>query len=146
MSTDLELLKDLTKIRLPKITIQSSIVIQEENKDQNDSRSECSTPTSEENKIPAVLSCPPAPRKPRKTAAVSCKRKLSELQFFEIVHRDEVDAFFKSAAAGFDDDNSIMSKRRCPCTWNFKIRLIFTYNFTSFFVCIEFGSYTKICH
>ncbi|XWS75243.1 hypothetical protein CRYUN_Cryun01aG0068800 [Craigia yunnanensis] len=114
MSTDLELFQDLAKINLPKLKIQSSnesgIVIQEENKNQDSSSSsECLTPTSEENKIPAVLSCPPAPRKPRKRA-VSSKRKLSELQFFEIVNREEVDAFFK---AGFDDS---ISKRRCPCT------------------------------
>ena len=114
MSTDLELFQDLAKIKLPKLKIQSSnergIVIQEENKNQHDSSSsECLTPTSEENKIPAVLSCPAAPRKPRKRA-VSCKRKLSELQFFEIVNREEVDAFFK---AGFDDP---ISKRRFPCT------------------------------
>ena len=113
MSTDLELFQDLAKIKLPKLKIQSSnqsgIVIQEENKDQDDSSSECLTPTSEENKIPAVFSCPGAPRKPRKRA-VSCKRKLSELQFFEIVNREEVDAFFN---AGFDDS---ISKRRCPCT------------------------------
>ena len=115
MSTDLELFQDLAKINLPKLKIQSSnesgIVSQDENKNQDSSRSssECLTPTSEENKIPAVLSCPPAPRKPRKRA-VSCKRKLSELQFFEIVNREEVDAFFK---AGFDDP---ISKRRFPCT------------------------------
>ncbi|XVF82992.1 hypothetical protein PTKIN_Ptkin16aG0097000 [Pterospermum kingtungense] len=109
MSTDLELFKDLEKIRLPKLKVQPSIVIQEENKDQGDS-SECSTPTSEENKIPTVLSCPPAPRKPRRRP-VSCKRKLSELEFFKIVNRDEVDAFFKAACC---DDS--MSKRRCPCT------------------------------
>ncbi|XVF23463.1 hypothetical protein REPUB_Repub13aG0041000 [Reevesia pubescens] len=109
MSTDLELFQDLAKIKLPKLKIQSSnengIVIQEENKNED----ECLTPTSEENKIPLVLSCPPAPKKPKKRA-VSCKRKLSELQFFEIVNRDEVDAFFKAAS-----DDSI-SKRRCPCT------------------------------
>ncbi|XVE99178.1 hypothetical protein REPUB_Repub03eG0174900 [Reevesia pubescens] len=110
MSTDLELFQDLAKIKLPKLKIQPSnengIIIQEENKNTQD---ECLTPTSVENKIPAVFSCPPAPRKPRKKA-VSCKRKLSELQFFEIVNREEVDAFFK---AGFDDS---ISKRRCPCT------------------------------
>ncbi|XP_022764320.1 cyclin-dependent protein kinase inhibitor SMR1-like [Durio zibethinus] len=105
MSTDLELFQDLDKIKLPKLKIQSSnengVEIQEENKNQD----ECSTPNSEENKIPVVSSCPPAPRKPRKRA-VSCKRKLSELQFFEIVNREEVDAFFK---AGFDGS---ISKRR----------------------------------
>ncbi|XVE68743.1 hypothetical protein DITRI_Ditri09bG0094000 [Diplodiscus trichospermus] len=114
MSADLELFQDLVKIKLPKLKIQSSnesgIVIQEENKNQDSSSSSvCMTPTSEENKIPAVFTCPPAPRKPRKRA-VSCKRKLSDqLQFFEIVNREEVDAFFK---AGFDD---LVSKRRGYC-------------------------------
>ncbi|XVF75655.1 hypothetical protein PTKIN_Ptkin13bG0204400 [Pterospermum kingtungense] len=114
MSADLESFQDLAKIKLPKLRIQSSnengIVTEEENKNQDDSSSssssisKCLTPTSEESKIPTVLSCPPAPRKPRKRA-ISCKRKLqSELESFEIVNREEVDAFFK--AAGFDDSIS----------------------------------------
>ncbi|GMI84837.1 LOSS OF GIANT CELLS FROM ORGANS, SIAMESE RELATED 1 [Hibiscus trionum] len=114
MSTDLGLLQDLAKAKLPKLNIQSSdqtgTGTQQENKDRDDSSSsECSTPTSEEHKIPAVLACPGAPRKPRKTH-VSCKRKLSEFQFFEILNRDEVDAFFE---AGFLDP---IAKRRCPRT------------------------------
>ncbi|KAK8542180.1 hypothetical protein V6N13_137245 [Hibiscus sabdariffa] len=118
MSTDLGLLQDLAKTKLPKLIIpssdQSGLKIQLENKNQDDDSSsssagECLTPTSEENKIPPVLSCPGAPRKPRKTYA-SCKRKLSEFQFFEILNRDEVDAFFD---AGFHDS---ISKRRCPRT------------------------------
>ncbi|KAL4326212.1 hypothetical protein GQ457_11G008820 [Hibiscus cannabinus] len=122
MSTDLGLLQDLAKTKLPKLIIPSSdqtgLEIQLENKNQDDGSSnsgssastgECLTPTSKENKIPPVLSCPGAPRKPRKTYA-SCKRKLSEFQFFEILNRDEVDAFFE---AGFHDS---ISKRRCPRT------------------------------
>ncbi|XP_039002293.1 cyclin-dependent protein kinase inhibitor SMR1-like [Hibiscus syriacus] len=112
MSTDLGLLHDLAKAKLPKLNIQSSdqtgLEIQQEN-NSNNTASECSTPTSEENKIPAVFSCPGAPRKHRKTY-VSCKRKLSEFQFFDILNRDEVDAFFES---GFHDP---VSKRRCPRT------------------------------
>ncbi|XP_039021606.1 cyclin-dependent protein kinase inhibitor SMR1-like [Hibiscus syriacus] len=112
MSTDLGLLQDLAKANLPKLNIQSSdqsgLEIQQEN-NSNSTTGECSTPTSEENKIPAVLSCPEAPRKHRKTH-VSCKRKLSEFQFFEILNRDEVDAFLE---AGFHD---LVSKRRCPRT------------------------------
>ncbi|XP_039028516.1 cyclin-dependent protein kinase inhibitor SMR1-like [Hibiscus syriacus] len=113
MSADLGSLQDLAKSKLPKLNIQSSnqsgIEIHKKIKNQDESSSECSTPTSEENKIPAVLSCPGAPRKPRKTH-VSCKRKLSEFDFFEIVNRDEVDAFFE---AGFHDP---IAKRRCPRT------------------------------
>ncbi|KAK8651329.1 hypothetical protein V6N13_140936 [Hibiscus sabdariffa] len=109
MSADLGLLQDSAKTKLPKLKIQCPNQSGEENKDPDGSNSECSTPTSEENKIPAVLSCPGAPRKPRK-AFVSCKRKLSEFQFFEILNRDEVDAFFE---AGFHDP---LAKRRCPRT------------------------------
>ncbi|KAG4150746.1 hypothetical protein ERO13_D04G021300v2 [Gossypium hirsutum] len=91
MSTDL--------LRLPKLKIQSP----------TEDHTLCKTPCSKENKIPAVVSCPPAPKKP-KTRPLSCKRKLSpQFQFLEMVNRDEVDAFFKAA---FDDSHS---KRRCPC-------------------------------
>ncbi|KAL4342494.1 hypothetical protein GQ457_08G011280 [Hibiscus cannabinus] len=110
MSTDLGLLQDSAKTKLPKLNIEIPNQSGEESKDPaGGSNSECSTPTSEESKIPAVLSCPGAPRKPRKTF-VSCKRKLSEFQFFEILNRDEVDAFFQ---AGFHDP---VAKRRCPRT------------------------------
>ncbi|KAE8661593.1 Detected protein of unknown function [Hibiscus syriacus] len=99
MSTDFELLHD---IRFPKLKVQSSnkngTVIHDEN--------ECRTPISKENKIPAVVSCPPAPKKPKRRG-VSCKRKLN---FFDIVNREEVDTFLKAAS-----DDSV-SKRRCPCT------------------------------
>ncbi|KAF9595044.1 hypothetical protein IFM89_036372 [Coptis chinensis] len=71
---------------------------------------ECRTPTSSEYKIPMILSCPPAPRKRRKV--VLCKRKLSEIQFFEVVGRDEVESFFKSS---FEFSHNIR-KRPCPNT------------------------------
>lgn len=54
----------------------------------------CRTPTSRESKIPMLQSCPPAPRKRRRV--ISCKRNLSETQFFEIVHRKEIESFFNS--------------------------------------------------
>ncbi|XP_039030609.1 cyclin-dependent protein kinase inhibitor SMR1-like [Hibiscus syriacus] len=107
MSADPGTLQDSAKTKLPKLNIPSSN--QEIKNNQDESSSECSTPTSEENKIPVVLSCPGAPRKPRKTL-VSCKRKLSEFHFFETFNRDEVDAFFE---AGF---HGPISKRRCPRT------------------------------
>ncbi|CAI0442522.1 unnamed protein product [Linum tenue] len=68
---------------------------------------ECRTPKSAEFKIPAVLSCPPAPRKPRRKA-IPCKRKLEpEFEFFDAVNREEVESFFRS---GFQ-----LAKRiRCP--------------------------------
>lgn len=63
------------------------------------------TPTSKESKIPEILTCPPAPKKPK--PFVSCKRKLlDEFQFFEVTNED-MDAFFRST----------FPKRTCPCTW-----------------------------
>lgn len=62
------------------------------------------TPTSKESKIPEILTCPPAPKKPK--PFVSCKRKLlDEFQFFEVSNED-MDAFFRST----------FPKRPCPCT------------------------------
>ncbi|PPR93490.1 hypothetical protein GOBAR_AA27182 [Gossypium barbadense] len=108
------LLQDLSQTKLPKLKIQSSNQTGNENTNPDDSSSSskecCVTPTSKEHKIPAVLSCPGAPKKPRKTY-VSCKRKLlSKFQFFDIINREEVDAFFNT---GFDHS---ISKRRCPPT------------------------------
>ncbi|KAK8480894.1 hypothetical protein V6N13_104568 [Hibiscus sabdariffa] len=92
MSRDNEVVHEL---RLPNLKIENGIVIQEE--------SECKTPSSKENKIPAAVSCPPAPKKPKRRAvSVSCKRNL-----FDVVNGEEVDAFFSAA---FDDS---VSKRRC---------------------------------
>ncbi|XP_057980691.1 cyclin-dependent protein kinase inhibitor SMR1-like [Malania oleifera] len=71
--------------------------------------SSCRTPTSEEHKIPAILSCPPAPRKQK--AVLSCKRRMSwEPEFRQIVPAEELEDFFRSsfeAVAG--------AKRRCTC-------------------------------
>ncbi|KAJ6744166.1 CYCLIN-DEPENDENT PROTEIN KINASE INHIBITOR SMR1-LIKE, partial [Salix purpurea] len=99
MSADLELRQDLPLIQVrpaTKIgTLQScsdaddnKAIIQQENSETDD----CQTPKSEEHRIPAVLSCPPAPRKAKRI--VSCKRRLREIDFFETVNRDEVDSFF----------------------------------------------------
>ncbi|XP_048231317.1 cyclin-dependent protein kinase inhibitor SMR1-like [Ricinus communis] len=114
MSADLDFRQDLTRIQAPSDEIpalqqpcssaddQIGLVIQGNGGESN----ECRTPTSKEHKIPPVLSCPPAPRKPRRTP--SCKRKLSELEFIKIVNHEEVDSFFRSS---FDAP----AKRRCPC-------------------------------
>ncbi|KAG5237817.1 cyclin-dependent protein kinase inhibitor SMR [Salix suchowensis] len=113
MSADLELRQDLPFIQVrpaTKIgTVQScsdaddnKAIIQRENSETDD----CQTPKSEEHRIPAVLSCPPAPRKAKRI--VSCKRRLREIDFFETVNRDEVDSFFQSSS-------ELLTKRRCPC-------------------------------
>ncbi|KAF8403166.1 hypothetical protein HHK36_011263 [Tetracentron sinense] len=93
MSTDLEFQHGLPVIRLPPIKVRgrrSSDVTEEDGGD-----NECQTPNSDEHKIPAIQSCPPAPQKKRRV--VLCKRKLSELQFFEIKGREKVDSFFRSS-------------------------------------------------
>ncbi|CAI0410804.1 unnamed protein product [Linum tenue] len=78
------------------------------NSSSDDDGEDCRTPKSAESKIPAILSCPPAPRKPNRRP-ISCKRKLgSQFEFFDVVHREEVESFFRSA--GFQ-----LAKRiRCP--------------------------------
>ncbi|XP_059458588.1 cyclin-dependent protein kinase inhibitor SMR1-like [Corylus avellana] len=126
MSTDLGFLRDVSKFRL--LTVKTRTTAQAASKDAAEDdiggggvveprkmeEAECQTPTSEEHRIPKILDCPPAPRKPRRVP--SCKRKLSPgQQFFEIVNPEEVDAFFRSS---FETISAITSaKRRCcsPC-------------------------------
>ncbi|KAL3520797.1 hypothetical protein ACH5RR_018946 [Cinchona calisaya] len=110
MSTDLELRQELLEIRVPtalnvKISQSSDniedddqigmIIQSQESTNINEEEEEegCRTPKFAENMIPKILSCPPAPKKPRRVASSSCKRKLSE--FFEsVVGREEVESFF----------------------------------------------------
>nr|XP_004496149.1 cyclin-dependent protein kinase inhibitor SMR2 [Cicer arietinum] len=113
-----------TVIAPPEIKIKSEIQIQIEieKEDENESQSESEavvgavvadgeneesyrTPTSKESKIPEIMTCPPAPKKPK--PFVSCKRKLmDEFQFFEVSNNEDMDAFFRST----------FPKRTCPCT------------------------------
>ncbi|KAL7184793.1 hypothetical protein ACSBR2_026852 [Camellia fascicularis] len=119
MSTHLEFQQGLPQLRLPTIRIKPSAdeipTIQTPKSGSNSDigDDECRTPTSPEHKIPAMLSCPPAPKKPRR--AEHYKRKLCELQFFEIVGREEIESFFRSSF-GFIDLNSgcvfVMKRRR----------------------------------
>ncbi|CAK9159636.1 unnamed protein product [Ilex paraguariensis] len=120
MSTDLEFQGSLTKIRLPatKITSSQSSDITDDNSGlipvRNDSigdEEECQTPKSPRHMIPKILSCPPAPMKPRPVA--SCKRKPCEtLQFFEIVASEEVESFFRSSFGLINDINSCGSMKK----------------------------------
>lgn len=101
MSTGLQLLRDLPKLRLhasdspPPLGFTASAppttAVRPE--DHRDDEEECRTPTSEESRIPAVLTCPPAPKKRR--PAPSCKRKL---EFFEILNRTGIDEIFRPVA------------------------------------------------
>ena len=132
-STDLELIhQDLPNIKLSPITIQTpepseapSVVprtlIQRRKDDDNDDDNKdnedlCRTPTSERHRIPKILTCPPAPRKPARRVP-SCKRKLTELQFFDVKNREDVEEFFRSSfeinvAAG---RRSSAKRSCCPC-------------------------------
>ncbi|XP_057980449.1 cyclin-dependent protein kinase inhibitor SMR1-like [Malania oleifera] len=55
----------------------------------------CRTPTSEEHKIPAVISCPPAPRRPRASPPRK-RRLLDEPEFHLFVSSEELEEFFRS--------------------------------------------------
>ncbi|KAL7109136.1 hypothetical protein ACP275_06G156400 [Erythranthe tilingii] len=81
----------------------------------NDDEADCRTPKSPENMIPPILVCPPAPRKPlrQRTTAASSKRKLCELQFFEIAAREEVESFFRRVEESINGGAAATAKRRC---------------------------------
>ncbi|KAF9676602.1 hypothetical protein SADUNF_Sadunf08G0019700 [Salix dunnii] len=85
MSSDQELFKNLPKLGLK--------VIKTDHEDGEDD--ECCTPTSAQHNIPVLLTCPPAPKKPR-TSPGSCKRKRPNMHFFEATNREEVEMFFRS--------------------------------------------------
>ncbi|KAJ6900740.1 cyclin-dependent protein kinase inhibitor SMR1-like [Populus alba x Populus x berolinensis] len=90
MSSDQELFQNLPKPGLKVIKTNDDC-----------EQYECCTPTSAQHKIPALLTCPPAPKKPPRSPD-SCKRKLSNLHFFEVMNREEVDLFFRpSKKVGF---------------------------------------------
>lgn len=117
---DLELLQDLSKFNFPSsIKIRSKPSKTKNDEGDDDDGLSCSTPTSQEHKIPAVVdSPPPPPRKPRPppsapsaTAARmirSCKRKLLVSTCEIIMNREEIDRFFSSVY----NDMSTTAKRR----------------------------------
>ncbi|KAG5237818.1 cyclin-dependent protein kinase inhibitor SMR [Salix suchowensis] len=94
MSSDQELLQNLPELGL-KVKIKAD--------DHGGGHDQCCTPTSAPHQIPPFLTCPPAPKKPRRRIpAGSWKRRLSNLHFFEVMNREEVDLFFRSSKkAGF---------------------------------------------
>ncbi|XP_047323625.1 cyclin-dependent protein kinase inhibitor SMR3-like [Impatiens glandulifera] len=115
MSTELQL--QLPQIRIPPIrSIDHTITFNDDKIKSENEENECRTPTSPANRIPAIFVCPPAPKKKR--PAISCKRKLSELDFFGFVPaREEIDCFFRTISISGDQlDSNIKSgvKRRCP--------------------------------
>ena len=78
----------------------------EEEEEEKEKYKYCRTPTSDDQKIPKIQSCPPTPRK----QASQNKRKFSELQFFESTARQEVESFFRST---FQQLTSHNYKKRC---------------------------------
>ncbi|KAI3705511.1 hypothetical protein L1987_75750 [Smallanthus sonchifolius] len=107
MSTDLQLRQDLPAIRLTSLKIKlpdESCIVQLEVE-------ECQTPKSPRHQIPEVTECPPAPKKQR-LAAPSCKRRISEFEFYEIVARDEIESFFRSGFE-FISQNSSTNMTTC---------------------------------
>ncbi|RDX71294.1 hypothetical protein CR513_49378, partial [Mucuna pruriens] len=109
MSTDLHLHHELPKLRIAAVKIDdvpsddhddvSSAVTRAENENENEidvaaavtvaDDESYRTPTSKESRIPAIMTCPPAPRKQK--PFVSCKRKL--LDFFEVTNKEDMDTF-----------------------------------------------------
>ncbi|PIN04778.1 hypothetical protein CDL12_22691 [Handroanthus impetiginosus] len=107
MSTDLELSLPVIKTATNS-QISDNIISNVKEEDQD-----CHTPKSPRYMIPAILTCPPAPRKPRRRAMGPTTRKrklLCEMEFFEIVNRDEVEAFFTRVEEGINGGGN---KRRC---------------------------------
>lgn len=91
----------------PSKIIESSRLVEDENEDsstKNEGFDEgCSTPKSEKYKVPEIMTCPPAPKKPRRTVAVSVSSSKNCLDprrrpitFF--THPD-LDKFFTFAAS-----------------------------------------------
>ncbi|KAK6933468.1 hypothetical protein RJ641_036362 [Dillenia turbinata] len=106
MSTsDLEFLPGLPKLKMQSSSSKSNNENSSEEVDNNNvgavqsseinkSEEECVTPKSEEHRIPAILSCPPAPKKPLQRP-ISCKRKLVFFEVSDVGLRDEVDEFLR---------------------------------------------------
>nr|XP_027125716.1 cyclin-dependent protein kinase inhibitor SMR2-like [Coffea arabica] len=71
----------------------------------NHEEDQCKTPVSQDQKIPAPQTCPPAPKKPKRRG-ISRKRKLSKLQFFEKTGQEEVESFFQSSSSEMSSTTS----------------------------------------
>ncbi|XP_022968197.1 cyclin-dependent protein kinase inhibitor SMR1-like [Cucurbita maxima] len=73
----------------------------------------CRTPTSAENKIPALLQCPPAPRKRKRPP--SCRRRLMELEFVQIVNREDIEPYLNSSFEHEDRVRKSAKRSFCEC-------------------------------
>ncbi|XP_023757036.1 cyclin-dependent protein kinase inhibitor SMR1 [Lactuca sativa] len=121
MSTDLQLRQDLPAIKLPaslKIKLPASPPLMDSTSEEScaiqledQEVEECRTPTTIQHRIPQLNTCPPPPKKQRPSAP-SCRRRLSEFDFFESVARDEIESFFRSSYEIINQQSST-KKRRC---------------------------------
>lgn len=98
---------------------QDSIQLKINEEDDEDKENEdprCTTPKSDENKIPVIINCPPAPIK-LNNRVILCKRKLSEFNFFETQDggRHQIESFFGSIE--IDQPPSKIKKRN----WSSKL-------------------------
>lgn len=124
MSTDLDLRRTLLDIvRRPAIKLQiprpSSMAADIQKERIDDSAAEelcCRTPTSAENKIPEVLQCPPAPRKRKRPP--TCRRRLIELEFVEIVNREEIEPYLTASFEHEDRVRKSAKRSFCECKWS----------------------------
>ncbi|XP_030547295.2 cyclin-dependent protein kinase inhibitor SMR1 [Rhodamnia argentea] len=82
-----------------------------------DEAEECTTPSSVEHRIPPVLTCPAAPRKPRTKPSASCKRAFpsDQLELFEVANRREVEDFFRSCRCDGAAVADVAKRRRFFC-------------------------------
>ncbi|KAK2643484.1 hypothetical protein Ddye_025247 [Dipteronia dyeriana] len=75
----------------------------------------CKTPTSSENKIPTIQSCPPTPRK-KAVQVFSHDRKRKkpdhDHEFFEATGREEVESYFTSTSNS-SEISWVAVKKRC---------------------------------
>ncbi|KAI3412745.1 uncharacterized protein J3R85_016948 [Psidium guajava] len=94
--------------RLPSLKVQARAAADAGPTDEAEG---CKTPSSGEHRIPPVLTCPAAPRKPRMQPAGPSKRAFpsDQLEFFEAANRREVEDFFRSCCGG---DGADVAKRR----------------------------------
>ncbi|KZV55306.1 hypothetical protein F511_06783 [Dorcoceras hygrometricum] len=114
MSTDLDL-HLAPVIKIMQISDNKSSASNDENTTDHScvvDEEECHTPRSPRHTIPAMLSCPPPPKKPRRMVGDSCRRKLRDLRFFEAVAGEEIESFFRTVEAHCMIANGGSTKRK----------------------------------
>ncbi|OWM79499.1 hypothetical protein CDL15_Pgr022911 [Punica granatum] len=70
----------------------------------HENEDECRTPMSKENRIPVVLTCPPAPKRSR-DLTLAWKRKLLEQEVLEILN------YGRGFSSGIDEDRIHLGAR-----------------------------------